>query len=116
MTDPINDSSPSSQPSAYSQSGVPATGKKTLSIVSMILGIVGVLLILTTWPAVLFGIAAVITGHLAQRREKVAGRGFWITGLITGYVAIVAGIIWLIVSIAILAALNNGDFSTVPTN
>ncbi len=121
MTDYPNDSvPPASQPASYGSaapySGGPATGgKKTLSIISMILGIVGVLLIITTWPAILLGIGAVVLGHLGQRREKVAGKGFWITGLITGYLAILGGIIWLVVSIAFLAALQNGQFDTIPT-
>lgn len=121
MTNNPNDAVPSaSQPAGYGSSAPYSSGpvageKKTLSLISMITGILGVLLIITTWPAILLGIAAVVLGHLGQRREKVAGKGFWVTGLITGYLAIVGGVIWLIVSIAIFAALQSGEFGNVPT-
>lgn len=63
----------------------------------MILGIAG---LIVGWFFVgLLSLAAVITGHIAQRKEPHA-RAFWLTGLITGYLAIIAGIgviiIWIV--------------------
>jgi hypothetical protein len=54
---------------------------KNLSITSMVLGLVGLVF------GFLFSIAAVIIGHIAARREPHA-RGFWLTGIISGYAAI----------------------------
>jgi hypothetical protein len=75
-----------------------------LAIASMVLGIIG-LMACYVWA--LPGIPAVICGHLAlnsMRRSAhaVEGRGMAITGLITGYLAImiqvlaIIGIIWFI--------------------
>jgi len=71
---------------------------KTLSIVSMILGIAGVLFL-----GPLGGIPAVITGHMAQKQQPYA-KGFWITGLITGYIAILWGLLVIVIVIGIFAA------------
>jgi len=68
----------------YASAGTsPAQG---LSLASMILGIVGVFL---SWVFVGFlaALAAVIMGHLAQRRQPQA-KPYWLTGIITGYVGI----------------------------
>lgn len=80
---------------AYPVAGPP----QGLAITSMILGITGILL-----SFVFFGflpaLAAVITGHLAQKRQPHA-RGFWLTGIITGYVGIGIAVIAVITVIAI---------------
>jgi hypothetical protein len=55
----------------------------------MILGIVSVL----CCGLVLVGVAAVITGHLAQRSQPYA-KGFWLTGIICGYASILLGILY----------------------
>jgi hypothetical protein len=65
------------------QYGAPAGQPKGLAITSMVLGIVS---IVCCWIG-LVAIAAIITGHLAQRSQPHA-RGFWLTGLITGYVGL----------------------------
>ena len=50
--------------------------------------ILGVLMSLVLFGSgVLFSIAGVVLGHVGQKRERHA-RGFWLTGLITGYVGI----------------------------
>ena len=48
-------------------------------------------------------LAAVITGHLAQKRQPYA-RGFWMTGLITGYIGLALCVLVLIFFIVIIAA------------
>jgi uncharacterized membrane protein len=48
-------------------------------------------------------IAAVILGHLGQRRQPYA-RPFWLTGLITGYIALGISLIWGVYFIAIIIA------------
>jgi hypothetical protein len=57
----------------------------------MILGIAGVVLGFFGF-GFLPALAAVITGHMAQKRQPYA-RPFWLTGIITGYVGIGLGII-----------------------
>ncbi len=57
---------------------------KGLSITSLITGIVGVVAIGWFVPA---SIAAIITGTMAKKREPYA-RGFWLTGIITGWVGV----------------------------
>ena len=83
----------------------PASG---LSIASMILGIASVVLA-CVYIGGLVGIGAVITGHLATRRQPHA-RGFWLTGLITGYVGIAIGAFEIIVVVIIFVS-----YSTNPT-
>ena len=60
-----------------------------LSITSMVLGIVGVLF---GGFGLLISIAAVITGHMGQRRQPYA-KPFWLTGIITGYFGILIGLV-----------------------
>lgn len=82
---------------------VPAGPPQGLAITSLACGIGGLLLV---WFGLGFlaSIAAVVTGHLAQKRQPYA-RGFWITGLITGYLGILIGLIFGIVIILSLIAL-----------
>lgn len=104
------------QQQPYAQGyGTPAP-PKTLSLISMILGIVGVLFSLAYGSGILFSIAAVILGHLGKRRESLAAKPFWLTGLITGYVGIGMALLWLIgiiIFVVILAA-GAGAASTIP--
>jgi hypothetical protein len=61
----------------------------------MICGIAGLVLL-----GFLSSLAAVITGHIAARKQPWA-RGMWITGLITGYIGLVVGALigafWVII-------------------
>jgi len=86
------------QPNPYAAPGYAQTGgyapvgvKKTLSVISLVGGIVGV----TVWILPLIGnflafaaaLAAIICGFLARTREPQASKGFWITGIILGFVS-----------------------------
>lgn len=89
-------------PAAQPYAGYPTApaAPRALSITSMSLGIAGIVL---GWMIPLLpSIAAVITGHLAQRREP-AGRAFWLTGLITGYVGIALAALGLVLVIIWIA-------------
>ena len=93
-TDPYGQpSSPYAQPSPYGQSayyGAPAE-PKSLSIASMVCGIASVILGWFLLPQV----AAIITGHLALKREP-SGKGMSITGLVLGYLCLLGyGVFWL---------------------
>lgn len=88
-------------PASYAPA--PAGPPQGLAITSLVCGIGGLLLV---WIGLGFlaSIAAVVTGHLAQKRQPYA-RGFWITGLITGYLGILIGLIFGIIIILSLIAI-----------
>lgn len=92
-------------PSPYAAQGyaaAPAGPPQGLAIASLACGIGGLLLVFFGF-GFLASVAAVITGHLAQKRQPYA-RGFWITGLITGYVGILIGLIFgLVILLSIIA-------------
>ncbi|MGV8969768.1 MAG: DUF4190 domain-containing protein [Microbacteriaceae bacterium] len=92
-------------PPAYAPApyGVAASPPQGLSIASLVCGIGGLLLTLVGFgfPA---SLAAVITGHLAAKRQPWA-RGMWLTGLITGYIGVA-----LIVLVAVAALFIFGAF------
>lgn len=82
------------QPAYY---GMPAQQPKGLSIASMVCGISSVLLGWFMIPQ----IAAIITGHLALRREPSA-KGMSITGLVLGYLCLLGyGAFWLFLIIGL---------------
>lgn len=79
---------------------------KGLSITSMVAGIGGLVLSFVG-IGFLAAIAAVICGHLAQKREPYA-RPFWLTGLITGYVGIGLAVLFLLLLLPFLLLLFAG--------
>jgi hypothetical protein len=72
-----------------------------LSIISLITGIVGLLSSFVGW-GLIFAIAAIVLGFLGKSKEPAA-KGFWLTGIITGFVGIAIAIIAIIVLIIIFA-------------
>ncbi|MBT2565013.1 DUF4190 domain-containing protein [Arthrobacter sp. ISL-85] len=94
------------QPSYYGGTVEP----KTLSIASMVCGIASVIMGWLLLPQ----FAAIITGHLALRREP-SGKGMSITGLVLGYLCLLGyGAIWLLfiigLAVAGTAGSNTGTF------
>jgi hypothetical protein len=86
----------------YVQQGAPRT--PVLSIISMIAGIVGLLLNFVWGAGIILSIGAIVLGFLGRGRERQA-RGFWLTGLITGFVGVaIAIVVWIVVIILIIAA------------
>lgn len=84
--------------------GYPPRPPRGLSIASMVLSLAGVIV---PYLGLLSAIAGVITGHMASRREP-AGRGFWLTGIIVGWVVI--GLYLLIgVIVAIVIAVSTSQ-------
>jgi hypothetical protein len=90
------------QPGPYGQPGyygMPAE-PKTLSIASMVCGIASVIMGWLLLPQ----IAAIITGHMALKREP-SGKGMSITGLVLGYLCLLGyGAFWLLVIIGLAIA------------
>ena len=88
---PYAQSNPYGQPVYY---GAPAE-PKGLSIASMVCGIASVILGWFLLPQV----AAIITGHLALKREP-SSKGLSITGLVLGYLCLLGyGAFWLLVAV-----------------
>jgi hypothetical protein len=70
----------------------------------MVLGIVGVVFSAFYGLGLLPAIAAVITGHIASRKQRHA-KGFWLTGIITGYAGIgICLIVFAIIAVVIAIA------------
>jgi hypothetical protein len=93
---PMSDYQPTPPPSTpYAPAPAPAKSP-ILSILSLIFGILGVLLSLFLFgTGFLPGAAAVVLGFLGRRKEPQA-KGMWLTGLITGFVAVgIAIVIWI---------------------
>jgi hypothetical protein len=87
---------------AYGRPVAPAP-PATLSITSMILSISGFLL-LSIGIGLFASIAGVITGHIARKREPHA-RGFWLTGIIAGWIGVgLAVLVLLAIIVAFLVA------------
>ncbi|OAE00369.1 DUF4190 domain-containing protein [Arthrobacter sp. OY3WO11] len=97
------------QPSPYGQPAGPYAQQgyygmqaepKTLSIASMVCGIASVIMGWLLLPQ----IAAIITGHMALKREP-AGRGMSIAGLVLGYLCLLGyGAFWLLAIIGLAIA------------
>jgi hypothetical protein len=88
---------------------------KGLAIASLVTGIVGVFFSLFYGLGLFPSIAAIITGHLAQKRQPHA-KGFWVAGLVTGYVGLLLSLIGVaflifVIVIAVSAANDPASFS-----
>ncbi|NUP59565.1 MAG: DUF4190 domain-containing protein [Pseudarthrobacter sp.] len=92
------------EPTRY---GHPA-GPKTLSIASMVCGIASVIMGWLMIPQ----LAAIITGHLALRREP-SGKGLSIAGLVLGYLCLLGwGALWLLLIVGLVLAASGGTSGT----
>ncbi|MHC5797665.1 hypothetical protein ACVXZ4_16065 [Lacisediminihabitans sp. FW035] len=106
-------------PPAYASAGVIAP-KKTLSLIGMIAGIVGLLGFWIVFIPIIGSVlqlfipgAALVLGILGRKREGVPAKGFWITAIITGIVGLVIAVIALIGWIALFAIGGaNGAFDS----
>ena len=99
MADPIE---PVPQSYAANPTTYPADKSPILSILSMISGILGVLAGVVG-AGFLFSVGGIVLGHLGQRKEPEA-KGFWLTGLITGYAGVLLNLIVLGIWIALWIA------------
>ncbi|PPH02408.1 hypothetical protein C5C44_12560 [Rathayibacter sp. AY1F6] len=92
----MTDDTAPGHPAAYAAAPAPVV-PRTLSLVGMILGIVG--LVITLFAAgfgFLLSAPAVVLGFLGRRREPAA-RGFALTAIITGFAGIAVSLIYLAV-------------------
>lgn len=112
-TPPVAPATPPAPPAAggyaapaYSSAVAPAQSK-TLSLIGMIAGIVGVLAFGWFVPA---SIAAIILGTMGKKREGLTAKGFWLTAIITGWVGV--GLTVLVVGGVILLTVIGAASST----
>ena len=96
-------------PAVASYTGAPGAKKQVMSIIAMIAGILGVLgsgiafiPVLGTIMGLLFPVAAVVLGFLGKKKEPLA-KGFWMTGIITGFVGVVLVIVFTIALVVLVA-------------
>jgi hypothetical protein len=93
----------------YAYQPVAAGPAQGLSLASLLVGI-GALLLSFASLGFLPAIAAVILGHLGQRRQPYA-RALWMTGLITGYIALGISLIWFLFGlIAVIAGFSSYNY------
>jgi hypothetical protein len=102
-------------PSQYGYAYAPAQPPRGLSIASMVLGICGAFFSFFYAFGFFPSIAAVITGHLAIKRQPYA-RAMSIAGLICGYVGIAISLLWIAAIVALIifsvnAGASYGDYS-----
>lgn len=89
-----------------------AAAPKTLSLIGMIAGIVGIVISLFGFGfGLIFSIGAVVLGFLGKKREPAA-KGFWLTAIITGFVGIALSIIFGIVLLFIIIGAANSGYSS----
>lgn len=92
----------------------PAAGRTTkapiLSIISLVAGIIGILgawIIVIPFVGSILGLpipaAAVVLGFLGKKREPAA-KGFWLTGIILGLVALALAVIVFIVWVVMFSS------------
>lgn len=90
-------------PGANPYAALPAAPSSTLSVLSLVFGIMG-LVFSFFFLGLLPAIGGVILGHLALKREPHA-RGMAIAGLSTGYVGIAISVLWGLVIVVPLVLL-----------
>ena len=92
----------------YGQPYAPVAQKTPiLSILALIGGIIGVISL--GW-GVLFGIAGIVLGFLGKSREPQA-RGFWLTGLILGFVSVGFIVLWILFIVISAIAAASYDYN-----
>ncbi|KQO97340.1 hypothetical protein ASF30_12860 [Leifsonia sp. Leaf264] len=87
-----------------------------LSLISLIAGIIGVAgALAVVWIPIAGGIlqlfipaAAVVLGFLGRKKEP-ASKGMWLTGIILGFVGILAGLTSVIFWIVVFASIGSYD-------
>lgn len=108
---PMSDYQPTPPPATPYASAPTPTKSPVLSILSLIFGILGVVLSLFLFGSgVLPGAAAVVLGFIGRRKEPQA-KGMWLTGIITGFIAVAIAIIVWIGLIVIAATLGTAGSS-----
>ncbi len=89
---------PAPPPASPYSGGVQQKPSTVLSLLSMIFGIVGLVLVCCFGAGFLFSVAGIVLGHLGIRKEPA--RGMAMTGLVTGYIGTGLAILFWILLVA----------------
>lgn len=90
--------------------GVQPAKSPILSILSLVGGIVGLVLNFAWGVGFLFAVAAIVLGFIGRSKEPHA-KGFWLTGIILGFVAVLVAIVFWIIAIIFFASFS-ANFNT----
>ena len=103
MTDPIapEPTSTPPAPAAPVYAPVAAGPKQALSLTSFITGLAGLVFFFIPGLGFLAGLAGVIFGFIGRKREPSAPKWMTIVGIITGFVAILLNIIFIIATVIV---------------
>ncbi|MEO7123417.1 MAG: hypothetical protein ABI400_09945 [Lacisediminihabitans sp.] len=91
--------------------------KQALSLTSFILGLAGLVFSWVPVLGFLASLAAIVLGFLGKSKEPAAPKWMWLVGIITGFVAIVLSILFIVLIIILpLIALSTvgGSLSNLP--
>jgi len=111
MSDQIPTPPPAAGP--YPAAGAPAAGpKQGLSLTSFILGLAGLVFSWVPVLGFLASLAAIVLGFIGKSKEPAAPKWMWLVGIITGFVAIVLSILFVVLIIILpliaLSTVGNG--------
>lgn len=76
---------------------------RTMSVLSLVMSLIGVLLICCAGVGLLFAIAGIVLGHLGQRKESA--HGLALAGLIIGY--FVAALSLIVIVLGLASSMSN---------
>ena len=108
-------SQPGGNPYASTAYGPPALKQPVLSILSLVTGIIAVLGSPIGFVPIIGGvmglfipIAAIVLGFLGRSKEPGA-RGYWVTGLITGWASLALALLSIVIWVLIIATAPGSD-------
>ena len=106
---------PGGNPYASTAYGPPALKQPVLSILSLVTGIIAVLGSPIGFVPIIGGvmglfipIAAIVLGFLGRSKEPGA-RGYWLTGLITGWASLALALLSIVIWVLIIATAPGSD-------
>lgn len=97
--------------SAYS-TGTPGP-KQTLSLSSFIVGLASLVFCWVPLLGLIGAIVAIVLGFMAKNREPQAPKWMWLVGIISGFAAILLGLL-ILIPIILLLAFGTAVTNTIP--
>ena len=93
----------SGQPAGSPYATGVAAPPQTLSLTSFIVGLASLVFCWVPGLGFLAGVAAVVIGFIARRKEPAAPKWMWLVGIISGFAAILLNLLFLIPFLLLLA-------------
>jgi hypothetical protein len=104
MTDPVTpDPATPAAPAAPAYAPAAAGAKRTLSLVSFILGLVSFVFGWSVIFGLAAGIVAIVLGVQGRTKEPAAPRWMWIVGIIAGALGAITSLIFTILFFVVIA-------------